>query len=304
MKRHIFSRVFAGYAILSLLAVLIFAFYTLRLARGISYDALTRGLESAALTAKVSVTPLLSEGRTAELDSLVTQMGKEGRVRLTVIDPRGVVLADSWEDPATMENHRLRPEVASALEGKRGLSLRLSSTVKRWMVYVAIPIGSGIPVLGVVRTATYPEELDAATFRERGSLLVFASLLFAACLLSALLLSRTLVAPLRDLAGVVGRFAAGDFAARLHLRRRDEIKELADSFNAMGERVQSLFLERSQRTQELDLIFSSVQQGILLLDSNGRIVRIYAREAFDKQKVLHDILFDQEPAGVPRAAGE
>jgi two-component system phosphate regulon sensor histidine kinase PhoR len=41
----------------------------------------------------------------------------------------------------------------------------------------------------------------------------------------------------------------------------------------MGERVQSLFLERSQRMQELDLIFSSVQQGILLLDSAGKIVR-------------------------------
>ncbi len=28
---------------------------------------------------------------------------------------------------------------------------------------------------------------------------------------------------------------------------------------------------------------------------NGRIVRIYERESFDKEKVLHDILFDQEP---------
>ena len=34
-----------GYVILSLLAVLIFAFYTLRLARSISFDALTRGLK-------------------------------------------------------------------------------------------------------------------------------------------------------------------------------------------------------------------------------------------------------------------
>jgi two-component system, OmpR family, phosphate regulon sensor histidine kinase PhoR len=273
MKRHIFVRVFAGYVVLSLLAVLIFSAYTLRLARGISYDALTKGLESAALTATVAVSPLLSRGRTPELDALVTKMGKQGRVRITVIDPQGIVLADSWENPASMENHRQRPEVSLALEGRLGKSLRLSGTVKKWMVYVATPIGDERPVRGVVRTATYPEELDAAALRERGSLWLFASLLFAACLLSAFLLSRTLVAPLRDLAGVVGRFAAGDFGARLHLRRRDEIKELADSFNAMGERVQLLFLERSQRMQELDLIFSSVQQGILLLDSAGRIVR-------------------------------
>jgi two-component system, OmpR family, phosphate regulon sensor histidine kinase PhoR len=273
MKRRIVVRVFAGYVVVSLLAVLIFAFYTLRVARGISFESLARGLESAALTAKVSVSPLLAGGRTAVLDALVTEMGREGRVRITVIDPRGVVLADSQENAATMENHSSRPEVATALKGKTGTSLRLSGTVGRWMVYVAVPVMSGQGVQGVVRAATFPEALDASTFRERGSLALFASLLFAACLVSALLFSRTIVAPLGDLAGVVRRFAAGDFGARLHLRRRDEIKELADSVNAMGERVHSLFLEKSQRTQELDGIFSSVQQGILVLDSSGRIVR-------------------------------
>jgi two-component system phosphate regulon sensor histidine kinase PhoR len=79
---------------------------------------------------------------------------------------------------------------------------------------------------------------------------------------------------------VVGRFAAGDFGARLHLRRRDEVKALADSFNAMGEQVESLFQERARRVQELDGIFSSVQQGIVVLDSAGRIVR--SNKGFEK----------------------
>jgi two-component system phosphate regulon sensor histidine kinase PhoR len=90
---------------------------------------------------------------------------------------------------------------------------------------------------------------------------------------SALLLSRWLLAPLRDLTGVVLRFTAGDFGARLHLKRKDEIRDLADSFNSMAERVQVLFSEVSRRTEELDGVFSSVAQGIVLLDGNGRILR-------------------------------
>ena len=273
MKHGIFLRVFAGYVIVSLLAVLIFSFYTLRLVRGISYDALTQGLESAALAAKVPTEPLLAAGRTGALDDLVARLGREGRVRITVIDPKGVVLADSLENAATMENHSQRPEVAEALKGVTGISFRLSSTINRWMVYVAVPVTSPHGVQGVVRAAAFPEGLNSAVLRERGGLFLFASILFVACLLSALLFSRTLVAPLRDLAGVVEKFAAGDFGARLHLRRWDEIKKLADSFNVMGERVQTQFLEGSQRAQELDGIFSSVQQGILLVDSHGRIVR-------------------------------
>jgi two-component system, OmpR family, phosphate regulon sensor histidine kinase PhoR len=274
VKRRILGRIFAGYLLLILIAVLAFAFYAYRLARDISSSSLTRGLEIAARTAKVSVAPLMGKGRTAELDALVAGMATEGRVRLTVIDAAGVVLADSEQDPAAMENHGNRPEVAAAMAGGMGTSARFSATIRKWMIYVAIPAhGAGGEITGIVRASTYAEELAALTHRDAERLALFAVILFAACLLSALLFSRTITAPLADLTGVVGRFASGDFGARLHLRRADELRTLADSFNAMGEQVQSLFRERVQRTQELDGIFSSVQQGILLLDSAGRIVR-------------------------------
>ena len=274
MKRRIFSRIFVGSIVVSLIAVLAFAFYAYRLARDTSFTALTRGLEIAARTALTSVNPRIAAGRTTELDSLVAGMAAAGRVRLTVIDPRGVVLADSEQDPATMENHSNRPEVGDALAGKTGTSSRFSGTLRQWMIYVAIPAPRADGSIGgVVRAATYAEEYAALTRQEGTRLAVFAALLFLACLLSALVFSRTITAPIRDLTGVVGRFAAGDFGARLHLRRADELRTLADSFNGMGEKVQDLFRERVQRMQELDGIFSSVEQGILLLDSEGRIVR-------------------------------
>jgi two-component system, OmpR family, phosphate regulon sensor histidine kinase PhoR len=202
-------------------------------------------------------------------------------MRLTIIDPKGVVLADNEQDPSVMVNHSNRPEVIDAMTGRVGTSSRFSGTVRRWLIYVAVPvIGPGGVIQGVVRSSASADELEVLTQQGLGSLFFFAPVLLAACLLSALLFSRTIVAPLRDLTGVVGRFAAGDFGARLHLRRADEVKALADSFNAMGEQVESLFRERSQRMQELDLIFSSVQQGIVVLDSAGRIVR--SNKGFEK----------------------
>ena len=274
MKRRIFVRVFAGYAVVSLLAVLVFALYTRGLARRISYDALTRGLESTARASLVSAAPLINRGRSGELGGLAAAVGKEGGVRLTVIDQNGVVLADSEQDPAKMENHSNRPEVITAMTGRVGVSSRFSGTLRRWLIYVAVPVKqAGGQVTAVVRASTDVGELEALTHQELGSIVLFSALLLGACLLSALLFSRTITSPLRDLAQVVGRFAAGDFGARLHLRRGDEVKALADSINGMGERVESLFQEGARRMQELDGIFSSVQQGIVVLDSGGRIVR-------------------------------
>jgi two-component system, OmpR family, phosphate regulon sensor histidine kinase PhoR len=274
MRRRIFARVLAGYVAVILLAIVVSAVYTLRLTRDVSFEALTRGLESAARTAAVPVSPLLGEGSGPALDALVASLGREGGVRFTVIDPAGVVRADSQERAAAMENHASRPEVATALRGGVGASQRFSGTVRRWMIYSAVPVtGRDGGVIAVVRTAAYAEELETATRRGRDRLVLFSLVLFTACLLSALAFSRTVTSPLRDLAGVVDRFAAGDFGARLHLRGRDEIKALADAFNLMAGRVQALFVERARQAQELDGIFSSVQQGICVLDSAGRIVR-------------------------------
>jgi two-component system phosphate regulon sensor histidine kinase PhoR len=273
MKRSILWRAFGGYIAVGLLTVLLFTFYTLSTLRESSTAGLTERLESIARAASVGVRPLLLSRLSAELNGLARELGRQTRTRLTIIDRSGSVLADSEVSPATMENHRLRPEVARALEGNTGVALRFSSTIERWLVYVAVPLELQGRIEGVVRASAPRAELAALLGRSRGNLALFASLLFLACLLMAFLYWRSILRPLRHLVATVSRFTAGDFGARLHLRRRDEIWELAESFNSLGERLQQLFREATQRSEELERIFSSVQQGICLLDGQNRIQR-------------------------------
>jgi two-component system phosphate regulon sensor histidine kinase PhoR len=253
--------------------LLAFFIYSLTVVRNMSFDAVVHGLEQGALTARGAVADLMAHRRNDELAALTASMAREAHERITLIDARGVVLADSDADPTTMENHSLRPEVATALLGQVGISSRLSATVHRWMVYVAVPVVVNGVVNGVVRTSLPRVELEAAYPKRTTDLLFFVGPLLIVCLLFALAFTRSILTPLRDLAGAVTRFASGDFGARLHLRRHDEIRDLAEAFNSMGERVQALFQDSARHAQELDGIFSSVQQGIVLLDRSGRIVR-------------------------------
>ena len=273
MRRLLLSRVFGGFALLSILAVLASFIDSLSVVREMSFDRVVHGLQQTALTVRGAAAPLMARGRSSELDSLTRRMAGETRERITLIDARGVVLADTEEDPPRMGNYSLRPEVASAMLGETGVA---SSPPGRpsGSVAVAVPVVVNGSVHGVVRTSSSPRaRREAASPEETARLLLFAGPLLVACLLLALALSGSILSPLRDLAGAVGRFASGDFGARLHLRRRDEIRELAEAFNGMGEQIQGLFQDSARRAQEMDGIFSSVQQGIILLDRSGRVVR-------------------------------
>lgn len=266
-----FLRTFAALALISVLALAVFAAYTAGALRAASYRSLTEGLVRTVLALRSLVGTPAFQG---SLQAALTRMGREADVRLTVIDAAGVVTADSEQDPGAMENHRQRPEVAGALEGKTAVASRVSGTTGASMVYVAVPLLAGGGIVGVVRASYDRARFEAEEAALPGDVARFALLLLLACLLAAVLLSRVLLAPLRELTETVRRFTDGDHGARLRLRDRGDLRELADSFNSMAQRIQAQFREITDRKEELDGIFSSVPQGIAVLDARGRIVRI------------------------------
>jgi two-component system phosphate regulon sensor histidine kinase PhoR len=278
MRLRIFFRVFLGFSVVILLSLTAFFLFSLRVSRASSREGLEKGLERTAETAAAALLTGAAAGREAELNALTSGMGRRAQARITVVSPDGTVLADSEQEPARMENHASRPEIAAAMSGVTGVSVRFSSTLGRDMLYVAVPMILPDGRTAVVRASAPRSELEAAGTVFARSTLLFASILLAVSLLAALLIARSILTPLGQLSHTVGRFAGGDFSARIHLRGADEVARLASRFNDMGEKVQALFNEVSRRTRELDGIFSSVTQGIALLDGGSCIVR--ANRAF------------------------
>jgi len=84
------------------------------------------------------------------LDSLQYYAPTEN-IRITIVDPQGVVLYDSEvADPAKMENHLHRPEIQKALRTGRGANIRESATTGYEYYYFA----RSFPGI-VVRTAAH-----------------------------------------------------------------------------------------------------------------------------------------------------
>jgi two-component system phosphate regulon sensor histidine kinase PhoR len=230
-------------------------------------------LRNLAYTLNPEVTHILDTGRAEELDRFIKNLGGKIHTRITIITPDGTVLADSVENTKSMENHSHRPEVVEALQGKTGKAIRFSSTANRDMLYVAVPIERNEKITGVIRTSLFLKDIDKLFTKLNYHVIQISLGIVLIALLGAFLISNSVVRPIKDLTSAARKVASGDFSVRIFLKTKDELRELADTFNRMNEEMQRIFSHLGQQKEELNSIIHSLQEGLLVLDKQGRIIR-------------------------------
>lgn len=272
MKKSLFVKSLGGYLLVIILLSVLILFFSFRTIREHYIESLTGDLTHLCFTLETKITILVAEKRFPELDAFIKDLGKHIKTRLTVIDPSGLVVADSEKNPRAMEKHNLRAEIIPALQGEVGQSVRFSSTVQQEMLYVAVPIQQQGRTIGVLRASLFMQDINALLGKLQLNILYSVIAISILALFIALFYSYRSTRPIRELITASRRVAAGDFSARVFLKRADELKELGDSFNTMTETLASFFAEISRQKEELNNIISSIQEGLLVLDKKGAIV--------------------------------
>jgi two-component system phosphate regulon sensor histidine kinase PhoR len=271
MKRSIFLKFFSGYLLIIVALAILVLLLSFGIIRRFHIESLSQHLENLARSLKWKVTSCIEDQEIEELDAFVKEFGQQINTRITVIDKEGVVLADSDEDPALMENHRFRPEIFRAFGGQTGQSLRFSDTVRSDMLYVGIPIERNGEIDGVLRVSLYLKDIQLLLSRMRSNIFFAAAVIALFSMLGAFLYTRSFSKPIRELSEASLRIASGDFKAKVFLKNRDELGDLASSFNAMSEQIEFMFAELSQKQEELRSILSSIDEGLLSIDHEDKI---------------------------------
>lgn len=132
------------------------------------------------------------------------------------------------------------------------------------------------------RTAVENENDRARDAAGRFSMIGIAATVFAlgAAILLALRITRVALTPLAIIAKHASKLGSGDLTAKLELPRKDEIGELAESFNEMATRLANLKgqasrrLERAQRLS--DAAINSLYDPVIVVDAKQRIVNLNA----------------------------
>ena len=89
-------------------------------------DALTQDIDLLSLTIH----------HDTDLDKLALNVKKRLKLRLTLIDENGTILAESHKDKTTMDNHKYRDEIVQARANLIGYKVRHSKTLDKDLLYV------------------------------------------------------------------------------------------------------------------------------------------------------------------------
>jgi two-component system phosphate regulon sensor histidine kinase PhoR len=265
-------RIAIPYVILILLATAALTVYFSNFMRQTHLADLRTQLTAEARLVGDVIQPLLAEGGTIEtIDPLAKRWGKLLDARVTVIRTDGVVLGDSHEDPATMENHLFRPEVQQALAEGTGISTRHSKTVGYDMMYVAIPVDVGGQVVGIARVSLPLTQIEATVARLRNTVVVASIITALLAGLLALFIAERIAHPVRQLTGVVQRMTEGDLNARLLPIPHGEVGVLTQAFNQMAGRLQGMITTLVEERSRLTAVLDSMADGVVITDGEGRV---------------------------------
>jgi two-component system phosphate regulon sensor histidine kinase PhoR len=220
---------------------------------------------------------ILKQEDISSLEQLVKALSLKTQCRITIINSKGKVLADSEKsesDVLMMENHLYRPEVKTALGGSIGSDTRYSPTLKIDMLYVALPLKTKNATSGVLRLALTLESVDRTLFAIRKTVLFGLVFSLALALILGSIVSRRIIMPINRMIQVSHKFSEGDFSRRVLQPSEDEIGMLAVTLNKMAQDIENKIKEINTQNQKLSGIFNSMVEGVVVLDKAGHIVSI------------------------------
>lgn len=192
--------------------------------------------------------------------------------RVTLFSKNGDVLVDSWVNPQHMENHADRPEFPK--EDSLILSdrepyptiLRYSTTTQQKMFYSLTRFTSA-SVPYYLRCSVPKKSLDKLAFRTWRALVVALGLMFAI----AFLLVHWFVLPSKKLVRAARRITEGNLQEPIPVAEHGNLHEVTLAMNVMTEKLKEQIFQITRDKSVRDAIFTSLDEGILLLDTHGVI---------------------------------
>lgn len=211
----------------------------------------------------------------AQLHAWLRRVCDPLNVRITYVADGGRVIADTdvpFDQTSSLENRAIRPEIVEAYSQSMGSSLRHSGSLNADLLYVAQRIeGRGTIPGGILRVAV---PLSGIYYSLGNVAIVQYLIMLTGFIAFALISLGLMVSASRSvsiLSSAADSIGHGDVKVLPQFHLGHYFYPLSKSIRENAERVESYIQTITEQKFQLESILDGVEEGILLLNSSGRI---------------------------------
>lgn len=188
-------------------------------------------------------------------------------IRITIVDPTGVVLADSEaDDLSSLDNHLNRPEIQNLGE----TYIRHSDTLDIQMMYIAKRLASNNYLRVAIPTASTLTFLNDFI----GFSIIIGIVIVALAIFVSMLLIKNSLKPLKDIKTHLVDVEKGQYIDVLPVKKYDEVNGLLSEINKINHLISDQIASLKSEKNKTDFLINQMKQGICVLDENQQIIFI------------------------------
>ena len=223
------------------------------------------------------------------LQDFVKKSSSLSEIRITILDTNGVVLADSEENPGSMENHRgvnKREEIEVAIKKGIGNSQRYSTTINEDMLYVAI-LASVENSNIIIRTSESMQSLNTSINKARKRIVLISIIILIVIIPIVIITSRLITRPLFLIGKAAKKISKGDMMDPIPISQKsffsgtEEISSITVALNDMAKeldkKIATITKEKNEQKNILNyinIIQYSMSEGLIAIDLENKISTI------------------------------
>lgn len=293
LKSKISRRLIFSFLLITITSLSLLGMYLLQFFYNENLKTKTENLLINARTIEVSLEDALyNPAKQDYVNNEIHKISDTTNLRITIIKANGQVIADSWEQTEELDNHLLRLEVQDALHNEYGTSIRYSDTIKENMLYAAMPVYQNDELAGIVRVASTLYPIENSYNHIRNTIFTALCITIILAVLAGFILAHRQIKPIRQMTEDAQKIADGDLDRRIYIYTNDELEVLAQTINKLTTNLEEKISEADAETRKLSLILENMDNGVMLLDTQGNITTAN-RRARDLFRLTPDLMKKQ-----------
>lgn len=208
----------------------------------------------------------------SEIQRMIENSDSPDIIEMTVVDQKSIIRATTSTDRTAIGKKNEEPLIDDFTN--RSFSAVDGETGERTQFNVQVIQAAGDTVVGVLFVKSDLEEKYREIINIAYIFITASIVAIVISIIVAVLISRSITQPIGEMQDQALRIAKGDYGRKVPVKGKDELGQLAETFNQLGERIAETQEAMESERNRLNSVLAHMTDGVVATDRRGKVIII------------------------------